>query len=45
MVKKSQDLGIPFDKNQENGCQSQEKVMINVFFVTWKFILVKNEIY
>ena len=31
-----------FDKSQGNGCQSQEKVRIFVFFATWKLILVKN---
>ena len=31
-----------FDKSQENGCQSPEKVRIFVFFATLKSILVKN---
>ena len=29
-------------KSRENGCQSQGKVRIFVFFATWKSILVKN---
>ena len=51
-VRKSQDLGVPKSgqttilikvrNSQENGCQSQEKVRIFVFFATWKWILVKN---
>ena len=31
-----------FDISRENGCQSQEKVRIFVFFASWKLILVKN---
>ena len=31
-----------FDKSQENGCPSQEKVGFFIFFATWKSILVKN---
>ena len=51
-VRNSQDLVVPKSgkttilikvrNSQENGCHSQEKVRIFVFFAIWKSTLVKN---